>query len=136
MEKERNCLAIQKLRLLNFAEEFRNNNEIMIKVDQFVDDKVNSILKQNVKMLEVSLVSALKVFQDDPNSYRYLLDKSKPLSLASQIHAIKQRSTDYCYACQDGRSEQISLRYFDNLKKEVVSEIGLDTDSILRLRQQ
>jgi hypothetical protein len=136
IKKERNSLAIQKLRLLKFAQEFKNNNEIMTKVDQFVEGKVNSILKQNMRMLEISLASALKAFQHDPNSYRYLLDKSKPLPLASQTHVIKQRSTDYCYACYDGNSEQISLRYFDNLKKEMISEIGLHTDKIMKMKCQ
>lgn len=138
VEKERNSLAIQKLRLLGFASEFENNSEIMTKVSQFVENKVNSILRENMKILEISLVSVLEAFEDDPNSFRYLLDRSiSKLGLTNQKknHIVKQRTTDYCYACYDSNSEQISLRYFDNLKKRMVSEIGLGTERIMGLNK-
>ncbi|HZD36362.1 MAG TPA: hypothetical protein VE130_14260 [Nitrososphaeraceae archaeon] len=75
-ERERNSLAIQKLRLLNFISEFKNNNSMFTKIERFIQEKVNVILRNNMKLLELSLMSALKAFKDDPNTYTYLFQKS------------------------------------------------------------
>jgi hypothetical protein len=165
VERERNSLAIQKLRLLRFVSESKNNNSMFMKIERFVEEKVNMILINNMKLLELSLISALKAFKDDPNAYRYLFQKSdfaataelisripttnslaqfhksnsslvrvnkNPITYSHshdnlQYHTQKQRPGDYCYACYSCDSERISRKYFDNLGKEMISDIGLDS---------
>ena len=39
-ERERNSLAIQKLRLLRFVSEFKNNNSMFMKIERFIEEKV------------------------------------------------------------------------------------------------
>jgi hypothetical protein len=133
------------------------------KIEQFIEEKVNMILRGNMKLLELSLMSALKAFRDDPNVYRYLFQKSESITTelsripdtnsfskfhqsntslvrANQnpvvythhqndlrYHVQRQKPGDYCYACYGSDAEGISRKYFDNLGKEMISEIGLDS---------
>lgn len=62
-ERERNGLAIQKLRLLNFISEFKRDNVMCMRIELIVQEKVNMILRDNVKLLELSLISALKALR-------------------------------------------------------------------------
>jgi hypothetical protein len=123
-----------------------------------------------MKLLELSLVSALKAFRNDPNVYRYLFHKLDQTATAEliatarpntnlfpyyqrantrlvraknynnnnstlnsydkndlQYHTQKQKPGDYCYACYSSGAEVISRKYFENLEKEMISEIGLDS---------
>ena len=165
VERERNSLAIQKLRLLRFVSEFKSNNSMFMRIQRFIHEKVNVLLRNNMKLLELSLMSALKAFKDDPNVYRYLFHKSSVMtteeliscipdttsssqfhksktSLASakqdlvayscrndnlRYHVVKRKSGEYCYACYSSDTEQLSRKYYDNLGKEMVSGIGLDS---------
>ena len=156
----------QKLRLLRFVSEFKNNNDMFREIEKFIQGKVNMILKNNMKLLELSLMSALKAFKEVPNTYRYLLYKSDLIASAKLIsktsnmnslspsqksntsllvcanndptslshssndlkyHVQKQRAGDYCYACYNYDAEGISRKYFENLAREIIGDIGLDS---------
>ena len=129
-----------------------------LKLERLVQEKVNMILRNNTKLLELSLISALKTFRNDPNMCRYLLQKSE-LTASSELigsipnsnllmpannnpvsysynhglkyHTQKQKPDDFCYACYDNsynyNTGAISRMYFENLGKEIVREIGLDS---------
>ena len=152
-EKERSNLLKQKVALHTFIAQFRNNNIAYVRLERFVQEKVNAILRSNMKLLELSLVSALKTFRNDPNMCRYLLQKSELTATQFQKsnttllvpannnsvtysynhglrhHTQKQKPDDYCYACYDASyyAEGISRTYFENLGKEITSEIGLNS---------
>ena len=166
-DRQRNSLDIQKLRLQNFISEFKSNNNMFLKIERFVQEKVNIILRSNIKLLELSLISALRAFRNDPNVYRYLfhkLDQTATAELISmarpdinlppylkranislvrannnnstlnsysqddlQYHTQKQKSGDYCSACYGSDAEGISRTYFENVRKEIISNIGLDS---------
>ncbi len=155
-ERQRNELLRQKVRLHIFVSQFKNNNGMCLKLGRFVQDKVNMILRNNIKLLELSLISALKTFRDDPNMCRYLLQKSEltassaliasipnssllipannnPVSYSynhgPKYHTQKQKPDDFCYACYDNsyNTGAISRMYFENLGKEMIREIGLDS---------
>lgn len=135
-----------------------------MKIEQFVQDKVNMILRSNMKLLELSLMSALKAFKDDPNVYRYLLQKSESVATGEMIttisntnpiqfhesntgltkadkypityshsrenlqhHTQKQKPEDYCHACYSYDADGISRTYTENLGKEIISDIGLNS---------
>lgn len=165
IERERNGLAIQKLRLLKFVSEFENNNCMFRKVEQFVQEKVNRILRDSMKLLELSLMAALKAFKNDPNTYSYLFQKSDfavtgelisripnensyskfhefntdlgradkdPMIYSHshdnlQYHTQKQKPEDYCHACYSYDADGISRTYSENLGKEIISDIGLNS---------
>jgi hypothetical protein len=44
-----------------------------------------------------------------------------------KYHVQKKNAGDYCYACYRYDAEGISRTYFENLGKEIVSEIGFDS---------
>ena len=117
-----------------------------------MQEKVNTLLRNNMKLLELSLVSALRTFKNDPNMYRYLLQKSELNATQFQKsyttllvpannnyvnysynyglhHRQKQKAEDFCYVCYDAsyNAEGISREYFENLGKEITREIGLDS---------
>jgi hypothetical protein len=152
-EKERSNLLKQKVALHIFISQFRNNNDAYVRLERFVQEKVNTLLRNNMKLLELSLVSALRTFRNDPNMYRYLLQKSEltakqlqksnttllvPANNTSvsysyfhglQYHTQKQKPDDFCYSCYDASydAEGISREYFEDLGKEITREIGLDS---------
>ncbi|MGA7368114.1 MAG: hypothetical protein WBX01_03225 [Nitrososphaeraceae archaeon] len=91
-EKTRNELFRQKVRLHVFVSQFKNNKGMCLKLGRFVQEKVNMILGNNMKLLELSLISALKSFKDDPNTCRYLLQKSE-LTAPSELIASMPNSS-------------------------------------------
>jgi hypothetical protein len=149
-ERQRNELLKQKVRLHIFVSQFKNNKGMYLKV---VEERVNTILRNSIKLLELSLIAALKTFRNDPNIYRYLHQKSE-LSAAQfqrpnttllvpannnpvdhsynyglKHHTVMQKPGDFCYACYDVsyRAEGISRMYYKNLGKEMIREIGLNS---------
>jgi len=109
-EKERNELLKHKVRLHIFVSQFKNNNYVYVRLERFVQEKLNAILKNNIKLLELSLASALTTFKDDPNVYRHLYQKSELTSTQFQkSDSSKSPST-----------EGISRVYFKNLGKEMI----------------
>jgi hypothetical protein len=152
-EKERNELFKQKVKLHVLVSQLKNNNGVHFKLGRFVQQRVDAILKNNIKLLQLSLSSALKTFKDDSNVYRYLYQKSELTTIQLQKpnttllapsdnnpvsytyshslyhHTQKQRPDDFCYACNDAsyNAEGISRTYFGNLGKEMIREIGLDS---------
>jgi hypothetical protein len=68
----------QTLRLRRFISEFKDNNLTYIKIEKFVEDTVDRILREgaNMKLLEFALISVLKSLpRSDQYKYRYLLHK-------------------------------------------------------------
>jgi len=68
----------QTLRLRGFISEFKDNNLTYIKIEKFVEDTVDRILREgaNMKLLEFALISVLKSLpRSDQYKYRYLLHK-------------------------------------------------------------
>lgn len=68
----------QALRLRGFISEFKNKNKMHIKVEQFDEETVDRILREedNMKLLEFALISVLKSLPgNDQYKYRYLLHK-------------------------------------------------------------
>jgi hypothetical protein len=167
-ERELSNLANEKLRLTRLVSEFRLNNGILMRIERFIREKINMILRDNTKLLEISLMSALNAFRNDPDVYRYLLHKldqttiSELLAIARpntnlppyfqrvntspvrannnnktilkshsqadlRYHVQTQRRGDFCYACYSDDAEGISRTYFENLGKEIISDIGLNS---------
>jgi hypothetical protein len=149
-ERERNELLKQKVRLHIFVSRFKNNKGMYLKV---VEERVNTILRNSIKLLELSLIAALKTFRSDPNIYRYLHQKSE-LSAAQfqrpnttllvpannnpvnysynyvlKHHTVMQKPGDFCYACYDNsyNTGAISRMNYENLGKEMIREIGLNS---------
>jgi hypothetical protein len=66
------------LRLRGIISEFKNNNRTYRKIEEFVEDTVDRILREgdNMKLLEFALISVLKSLpQKDQYKYRYLLHR-------------------------------------------------------------
>jgi hypothetical protein len=78
VDKEKRKLVGQALRLRGFVSEFKNNNRTYRRIEQFVEDTVDQILRKedNMKLLEFALISVLKSLPgSDQYKYRYLLHK-------------------------------------------------------------
>jgi hypothetical protein len=78
LDKIRMEIIGQTLRLRRFISEFRDNNLTYIKIEKFVEDTVDRILREgaNMKLLEFALISVLRSLpRSDQHKYRYLLHK-------------------------------------------------------------
>ena len=76
-ESRRKILELT-LRLRGVLSEFKNNNKTYRKIEEFVEDTVDRILREeaNMKLLEFALISVLKSLpQKDQYKYRYLLHR-------------------------------------------------------------
>lgn len=76
-ESRRKILELT-LRLRGVLSEFKNNNRTYRKIEEFVEDTVDRILREedNMKLLEFALISVLKSLpQKDQYKYRYLLHR-------------------------------------------------------------
>jgi hypothetical protein len=76
-ESRRKILELT-LRLRGVLSEFKNNNETYRKIEDFVQDTVDRILREgdNMKLLEFALIAVLRsVPRSDQYKYRYLLHK-------------------------------------------------------------
>jgi hypothetical protein len=88
LDKIRMEIIGQTLRLRGFISEFRNNNLTYIKIEKFVEDTVDRILKEgaNMKLLEFALISVLKSLpKSDQYKYRYLLHKLDLLEVSGSV---------------------------------------------------
>lgn len=70
LDKIRMEIIGQTLRLRGFISEFRDNNLTYIKIEKFVEDRVDRILREgaNMKLLEFALISVLRTL---PRSDQY-----------------------------------------------------------------
>jgi hypothetical protein len=78
LDKIRMEIIGQTLRLRGFISEFKDNNLTYIKIEKFVEDTVDRILREeaNMKLLEFALISVLRTLpRSDQYKYRYLLHK-------------------------------------------------------------
>jgi hypothetical protein len=78
LDKIRMAIIGQTLRLRHFVSEFKDNNAAYIKIERFVEDTIDRILREgdNMKLLEFALISVLKLLPgSDQYKYRYLLHK-------------------------------------------------------------
>jgi hypothetical protein len=88
LDKIRMEIIGQTLRLRGFISEFRDNNLTYIKIEKFVEDTVDRILREgaNMKLLEFALISVLKsLSRSDQYKYRYLLHKLDLVEVSGSV---------------------------------------------------
>ncbi|MGC1131456.1 MAG: hypothetical protein WA941_01430 [Nitrososphaeraceae archaeon] len=86
-ESRRKILELT-LRLRRVLSEFKNNNRTYRKIEEFVEDTVDRILREeaNMKLLEFALISVLKSLpQKDQYKYRYLLHRLDLVELSGSF---------------------------------------------------
>jgi hypothetical protein len=96
VDKEKRKLVGQVLRLKSFISECRDNNLTYIKIEKFVEDTVNRILRKddNMKLLEFALISVLRSLpKSDQYKYRYLLHKLDLVEVFGSIETTTSTST-------------------------------------------
>jgi hypothetical protein len=96
VDKERRKLVGQALRLRGFVSEFKNINKTYIKVEQFVEENVDRIFREeeNMKLLEFALISVLKSLPgNDQYKYRYLLHKLDLVEVSGSFDTTTRMST-------------------------------------------
>jgi hypothetical protein len=96
LDKIRMEIIGQTLRLRRFISEFKDNNATYIKVEQFVEDAVDRILREgdNMKLLEFALISVLKSLPgNDQYKYRYLLHKLDLVEVSGSFDTTNSMST-------------------------------------------
>jgi hypothetical protein len=93
IERERRKLLRLKMQLASFISEFKNKNVTYREIGQLVEDKVDSLLKKNTKLLRLSLISLLRSLgKDEVYKYRYLLHE---LNLVEIPGSIEDNITSY-----------------------------------------
>jgi hypothetical protein len=88
LDKIRMEIIGQTLRLRGFISEFRDNNITYIKIEKFVEDTVDRILREgtNMKLLEFALISVLRTLpRSDQYKYRYLLHKLDLVEVSGSV---------------------------------------------------
>jgi hypothetical protein len=96
LDKIRMEIIGQTLRLRGFISEFRDNNLTYIKIEKFVEDTVDRILKEeaNMKLLEFALISVLRTLpRSDQYKYRYLLHKLDLVEVSGSFDTTDSMST-------------------------------------------
>ncbi|MGH9982504.1 MAG: helix-turn-helix transcriptional regulator [Nitrososphaeraceae archaeon] len=96
LDKIRMEIIGQTLRLRGFISEFRDNNLTYIKIEKFVEDTVDRILREgaNMKLLEFALISVLKSLpRRDQYEYRYLLHKLDLVEVSGSFDRTNSMST-------------------------------------------
>jgi hypothetical protein len=90
LDKIRMEIIGQTLRLRGFISKFRDNNLTYIKIEKFVEDTVDRILREgaNMKLLEFALISVLKSLpRSDQYKYKYLLHKLDLVEVSGLVDA-------------------------------------------------
>jgi hypothetical protein len=96
LDKIRMEIIGQTLRLRGFISEFRDNNLTYIKIEKFVEDRVDRILREeaNMKLLEFALISVLRTLpRSDQYKYRYLLHKLDLVEVSGSFDTTNSMST-------------------------------------------
>jgi hypothetical protein len=96
LDKIRMEIIGQTLRLRGFISEFRDNNITYIKIEKFVEDTVDRILREgaNMKLLEFALISVLKSLpKSDQYKYRYLLQKLDLVEVSGSVDTFTTTNT-------------------------------------------
>lgn len=86
------------LRLRRVISEFKNNNRDYRKIEEFVEDTVDRILREgdNMKLLEFALISVLKSLpQKDQYKYRYLLHRLDLVEVSGSFDITTGMQTTY-----------------------------------------
>ncbi|MGI0043127.1 MAG: hypothetical protein ACRD47_05390 [Nitrososphaeraceae archaeon] len=90
LDKIRMEIIGQTLRLRRFISEFKNNNITYEKIEQFVEDKVDSILRDNMQLLRLCLISLLRSLgKDEAYKYRYLLHELNLVEIPGSVDDIR-----------------------------------------------
>ena len=93
IERERRKLLGLKTQLMSFISEFKNKNITYRKIEQLVEQKVDSILRDNMQLLKLSLISLLRSLgKDEVYKYRYLLHE---LNLVEIPGSVENNITNY-----------------------------------------
>ncbi len=96
LDKIRMEIIGQTLRLRGFISKFRDNNLTYIKIEKFVEDTVDRILREgaNMKLLEFALISVLRTLpRSDQYKYRYLLRKLDLVEVSGSFDTTNSMST-------------------------------------------
>ncbi|MGH9982647.1 MAG: hypothetical protein ACRD8W_01675 [Nitrososphaeraceae archaeon] len=110
VDKERRKLVGQTLRLRRFISEFKNNNITYEKIEQFVEEKANSILRDNMQLLRLGLISLLRSLgKDEAYKYRYLLHELNLVEIPGSIDGIESNYMPITNPIQSG-SDAIVVR--------------------------
>jgi len=97
-ESRRKILELT-LRLRGVLSEFKNDNRTYRKIEEFVEDTVDRILREeaNMKLLEFALISVLRSLpQKDQYKYRYLLHRLDLVEVSGSFDTIASMSTTTC----------------------------------------
>jgi len=102
-ESRRKILELT-LRLRGVLSEFKDNNQTYRKIEEFVEDTVDRILKEkhNMKLLEFALISVLKSLpQKDQYKYRYLLHRLDLVEVSGSFDSTTRMQTIDTYPQTD-----------------------------------
>ena len=89
LDKTRMEIIGQTLRSRGFISGFKENNRTYIKIEQFVEDKVDSILRNNMELLRLCLISLLRSLgKDEAYKYRYLLHELNLVEIPGSVDDI------------------------------------------------
>ncbi|MGH9985329.1 MAG: hypothetical protein ACRD8W_15420 [Nitrososphaeraceae archaeon] len=90
LDKIRMEIIGQTLRLRRFISGFKNNNITYQKIEQFVEGKVDSILRDNMQLLRLCLISLLRSLgKDQAYKYRYLLHELNLVEIPGSVDDIR-----------------------------------------------
>lgn len=93
IERERRKLLGLKTRLMSFISEFKSNNITYRKIEQLVEQKVDSILRDNMQLLKLSLISLLRSLgKDEVYKYRHLLHELNLVEMPGSFDDINTKN--------------------------------------------
>lgn len=86
IERERRKLLRLRMQLTSFISEVRNKNITYREIEQLVEEKVDSILRNNMQLLKLSLISLLRSLgKDELYKYKYLLHEMNLVEIPGSI---------------------------------------------------
>lgn len=89
IDNKRRKLIVQTLRLRRFISEFKNKNITYERIEQFVEVKVDAILRDNMQLLRLGLISLLRSLdKNEAYKYRFLLHELNLVEIPGSVDDI------------------------------------------------
>jgi hypothetical protein len=111
LDKIRMEIIGQTLRLRRFISGFKNHNITYEKIEQFVEDKVDSILRDNMQLLRLGLISLLRSLgKDEAYKYRYLLHELNLIEIPGSVDDISIDDMSITHSIARSSSNAIVVR--------------------------